>query len=666
MGENNSSKWKDEGLDCLVLDEFLIPNPKTIQGVTTSNDDSISTKDAETISKLDIADTTKAIEDANGQQNKNDKKRGRNKKRPGPLKFQRSSKLCPILVDVSPERGIGPESNSSTLPKCTFPNCQFQHDVKAFLENKTLDIGDECWIYKNYGRCQYGLACRFGNSHITVEDENYRNKIDKSLYSENKAQKHHRELNHLTKDLQMELRRKEYEFKVADKIVDDEFKARQERQESDTNSDKFNNENEAKNVNETNGLNCNEANLEMNSESEPKKLKIERDLGVQSSEANEILNSVRKKIDWENKLYLAPLTTVGNLPFRRICKKFGADITCGEMAMSLQLLQGHQPEWALVQRHESEDIFGIQLCGPSPQQMARVAQLVDDGHINCDFVDINLGCPIDLVYSRGMGSGLMARKKPLEVMVRSMANILARKSQTPLTIKMRTGVYADKHIAHNLAPLSLKSWGASMVCIHGRSREQRYTRSADWKYIQNVAEAANEDAIVNCYGGTVPIYGNGDIMNYEDYNNFKATAPQVSGVMIARGALIKPWVFKEIKEQQHWDISASERLDMIKDYVNYGLEHWGSDDKGVETTRRFLLEWLSFLHRYVPHGILASPPQRINERVPKYFRGRTDIETLLSSPVCEDWIQISSMFLGKPPDDFRFEPKHRAHAYRQS
>ena len=470
----------------------------------------------------------------------------------------------------------------------------------------------------------------------------------------------------MPKDLQIKLRKKEYNFKYSDKVVDEAFKARQEKQESGNSSMVEENGTDRNDPPQQSESSNSAISLLNTTEPETKKVKTECNLGIRpTNPVDPGFELARKKIDWKNKLYLAPLTTVGNLPFRRICKKFGADITCGEMAMSLQLLQGHQPEWALVQRHESEDIFGIQVCGPSPQQMARVAQLVDDGRINCDFVDINLGCPIDLVYTRGMGSGLMARKKPLEVMVRSMAGILAR-SQIPLTIKMRTGVYSDKHLAHTLAPMALKEWGASMVTIHGRSREQRYTRSADWKYLQRCARASNEDNIVNEYGGTVPIFGNGDIVNYEDYNNFRSMAPDISGVMIARGALIKPWVFTEIKEQRHWDISASERLDMIRDYANYGLEHWGSDDKGVETTRRFLLEWLSFLHRYVPHGILASPPQRINERVPKYFRGRSDIETLLSSPVCDDWIKISEMFLGKPPDNFRFEPKHKAHAYRQS
>ncbi|KAH3719598.1 hypothetical protein DPMN_062449, partial [Dreissena polymorpha] len=82
---------------------------------------------------------------------------------------------------------------------------------------------------------------------------------------------------------------------------------------------------------------------------------------------------------------------------------------------------------------------------------------------------------------------------------------------------------------------------------------------------------------------------------------------------------------------RHWDIRSTERLDMLRDYVNYGLDHWGSDHQGVENTRKFLLEWLSFLHRYIP----------INER-PPYYQGRDDLETLMASPNCGDWIKIRS------------------------
>ena len=121
-------------------------------------------------------------------------------------------------------------------------------------------------------------------------------------------------------------------------------------------------------------------------------------------------------------------------------------------------------------------------------------------------------------------------------------------------------------MAHTLLPLFQAS-GASLITLHGRCKDQRYTKLADWNYISECASAVS---------GDIPFFGNGDVLSWEDYYRDMETG--VDGVMIGRGALIKPWIFQEIKERRTIDISSRERFDLLKDFANYGLEYWGSDN----------------------------------------------------------------------------------------
>merc|ERR1712066_150387 len=198
-----------------------------------------------------------------------------------------------------------------------------------------------------------------------------------------------------------------------------------------------------------------------------------------------------------------------------------------------------------------------------------------------------------------------------------------------------------------------EEWGVSAITLHGRTARQRYTKLADWDYINECSQRRNH---------SVPFIACGDVMSWEEAEEHKLDHGADSS-MIGRGALMKPWLFTEMAEKRHWDISASERFDLIKDFTKYGLEHWGADARGVETTRRFLLEWLSFTHRYVPVGVLeASLPARINWR-PRPYVGRSDMETKLASSNAKDWIEISEMLLGKTPEGFSFMPKHKSASY---
>jgi len=380
--------------------------------------------------------------------------------------------------------------------------------------------------------------------------------------------------------------------------------------------------------------------------------------------------AARRRPDLTGKLYLAPLTTVGNTPFRRLCKRLGADVTCGEMALAANLLQGQRSEWALLRRHASEDVFGVQIAGNRKDVLARAAEVVAR-ECAIDFIDLNCGCPLDMLTRKGAGAALMDTPSKLTDVTAAVAAVV----DVPLSVKLRTGRDERRRVAHTLIP-PLAAAGAAWFTVHGRSRTQRYSRLADWAYLTTACAPAAAAA------GT-PLIPNGDVYAWEQAAPYlpggdaHGTAG-VSAVMIGRGALIKPWLFTECAQRRHWDISATERVGLVADFARAGLEHWGADARGTERTRKFLLEWLSFAHRYVPIGLLESAAggasaaaaaaaaaewgPRLHHRSP-VLRGRSDLETLLASPRPADWVRITELVLGRAPAGYTFTPKHGSHAW---
>lgn len=523
------------------------------------------------------------------------KRKGQNKHR-GPTYVQpKETKLCSVFIDV--------DESVAEIPVCTRENCPNMHDVEEYLKNKLPDLGDSCYVYESKGHCPWGITCRYGKHHITSNGRNMKDRQQIEAYENSGRSDDDRNCFSFSKDLMTSLRKKTYDFSASNLAI---------KQYDD------------RKVSRTDG-------------SDDQKYGCFEDTDLISLRQDE-----KKKIMWNDKLYLAPLTTVGNLPFRRICKEYGADVTCSEMVLSTSIITGTN-EWTLCKRHHTEDLFGIQIGGNNPYTLTKCFQVLQE-QAEVDFIDLNLGCPTEQICLSGSGCGLMMRKNVLRACVQSMSSV----ANIPFTIKCRTGFYRDEKIALKFLPLLADS-NISLVTIHGRTKEQMYSKQANWQYINECSESVKD----------IPIFGNGDILSFTDYNFIKEHYPSVSGVMIARGALYKPWIFTEIKEQRHWDVSSSDRMDILKKYVHYGLEHWGSDTRGVENVRRFLLEWLSFLHRYIPVGLLERVPQHINQRPPTFI-GRNDLETMFASSKSQDWIRISEMLLGPVPPNFTFVPKHKA------
>lgn len=585
-------------------------------------------------------------------------------------------------IGLCSSRKHTPEFSPET---CKFgEKCRFAHDLRDYLKQKREDIttfNGICPVWETKGRCPGGWKCRFVGSHSKeVEREDGRKELvlvedpaKIAAYAQTSEEDDAVGVtNTLNYQQRLTLSKKQIETPMSHTYL--QWLEHHAQNPSDQ------------------GRRSGGA-LRNSSSPEPENGNGEPAGGAEKTDSRAMFKDTPLRPSEKRRLYfgvetpiLAPLTTQGNLPYRRLCSSLGATFTYSEMAMSLPLLQGQKSEWALMKAHESDvqpptftakgnivydydqnrDLkFGAQIAANKPWLAVKTTEvltsLLPKG---LRVVDLNVGCPIDLVYREGAGSALMDAPYKLEKMLRGM-NLVS--GETPVTVKIRMGTRDKQPTALKLvdrlvlgSPQSRgEACGVAAITLHGRSRQQRYTRSADWEYIGETAaliKSLNEkaDALVDTVGevderdlpnghetsrnGKVFFLGNGDVFSHKHYYDHFEHAG-VDGVMAGRGALIKPWLFEEIQAGQYLDKSSSERLSIIERFCRYGLEAWGSDEIGVGQTRRFLLEWLSFACRYVPIGLLEYLPPNIQDRPPR-FRGRDELETLMASDNYLDWIKI--------------------------
>lgn len=326
---------------------------------------------------------------------------------------------------------------------------------------------------------------------------------------------------------------------------------------------------------------------------------------------------------------MAPMTKGSNLPYRQLCVELGAKITMSEMTVARRLKQRRRGEFALIRRAPEEPFFGVQLAGNDPDEMAWAAELV--AARGADLVDVNLGCPIDHFTRKGLGAALGRQPNRVRRIVEAMR---LRVPRVPITVKIRLG-WNDASRNHVEVATAAVEAGADAVFVHGRTRQARYTMAADWDAIGEVAAAVR-----------VPVIGNGDLLFPHDIEAALRRSG-CAGVMIARGALIKPWVFREAISGDE-DISPEARLQIYRRYVTLARAHWGEDEYATVRIREFLLWHLGFWCRYAPRRADGSYPS-MQERQPRE-RG-TPLETLLARNDAIAHAYLADMLLTDAPVD---------------
>jgi nifR3 family TIM-barrel protein len=271
-------------------------------------------------------------------------------------------------------------------------------------------------------------------------------------------------------------------------------------------------------------------------------------------------------------LLLAPMEDVSDAPFRMLCKAHGADLLYTEFVSSHGLVKGTDKTKKKIEILPEDRPIGIQLYGGNEETMAMATAIVDQ--VQPDFVDINFGCPVKGIVSKGAGAGVL---KDLQLMVR-LTEACVKATSLPVTVKTRLG-WDEQTINIEEVAERLQDAGVQALTIHGRTRTQLYKGEADWRLIGKVK---NNPRI------TIPVFGNGDIDSPQKALAYK-NRYGVDGIMIGRAAIGNPWIFGEIKHylltgEEKAPPTVAERVDVCRQHLQKSAA-WEGEWKAIREMR---------------------------------------------------------------------------------